>query len=217
MKRRALSKGDKIAILLRQATCPRCGEVLGDAVDWDHAVPLSHGGDDHPSNIRAMHRECHRIKTIGTHVPMSGDISIAAKLKRLAAKTAAHREVVLKILKPEEREQLERLPPKRTIPSRPFPPRGQLPLNWGPDSPALTPRERKRLHGPTRKSGHAWRPGTGPAGETCGSCAHKVTKHTGGWNKSFVKCGLMEKQWTHGAGTDIRAHDPACKFWERKP
>lgn len=53
-------------------------------------------------------------------------------------------------------------------------------------------------------------PGSGPAGETCGSCRHKVKP--GG----YLKCGLMRNIWTHGAATDIRARWPACAKWEPK-
>lgn len=59
----------------------------------------------------------------------------------------------------------------------------------------------------------AARSGTGPAGETCRTCRHCVRlPHS---SKTFLKCGLCERQWTHGPGSDIRARWPACKFWER--
>lgn len=80
---------------------------------------------------------------------------------------------------------------------------------------ALTPAERKRLQTATRskKTGHAWPPGTGPEGETCGSCKHLARKSMG---RVYLKCGLMQAVWTGGAGTDVRARDPACKKWEAK-
>jgi hypothetical protein len=53
---------------------------------------------------------------------------------------------------------------------------------------------------------------TGPAGETCRTCRHCVRlQHS---SKTFLKCGLCERQWTHGLCNDIRARWPACKFWE---
>lgn len=55
-------------------------------------------------------------------------------------------------------------------------------------------------------------PGTGPEGETCGTCAHLV--HTGNSGR-YLKCGLMRKDWTHGPGTDLRARWPACSKWEK--
>lgn len=79
---------------------------------------------------------------------------------------------------------------------------------------ALTPQERKRLAASTRtkKHGHAWAPGTGPEGETCGSCKHLARKTMA---RTFLKCALMRAVWTGGYGTDVRARDPACKKWER--
>lgn len=64
-----------------------------------------------------------------------------------------------------------------------------------------------------KRRGHAWLPGTGPTGETCKTCKHYTLRQ---WAGTYRKCGLMEKNWTQGPGTDIRAKDPACKFWEAK-
>lgn len=61
-------------------------------------------------------------------------------------------------------------------------------------------------------SGHAWKPGTGPAGETCGTCKHRVIKRLA---RNYQKCGKNESKWTGGPKSDIRAKDPACKFWEK--
>lgn len=75
------------------------------------------------------------------------------------------------------------------------------------DAP-LTKKKRK----PAPPRGHAWMPGTGPAGETCGTCKHRIVKQ--GSARNFQKCG--KTKWTNGPGTDIRAKDPACKLWEPK-
>lgn len=79
---------------------------------------------------------------------------------------------------------------------------------------ALTPPERKNLK---RKStiprGHIMPPGTGPAGETCGSCEHLFRNRMA---KTYLKCSLNEAKWTGGGATDVRAHDAACKRWEAK-
>lgn len=50
--------------------------------------------------------------------------------------------------------------------------------------------------------------GSGPEGMTCRQCEFytRVDYQAG----TYLKCGLMQKQWTHGAGTDIRAKWPAC-------
>jgi hypothetical protein len=80
---------------------------------------------------------------------------------------------------------------------------------------ALTPQERRELFHPKKpkKTGHAWRPGTGPEGETCGSCKNLYRNVMA---KTYLKCALMREHWTGGGGTDVKARDPACKFWEAK-
>lgn len=60
--------------------------------------------------------------------------------------------------------------------------------------------------------GHVSPPGTGPAGETCGSCRHAVRFD---YSKSFYKCALAKARWTCGRGTDVRARDAACSRWEK--
>lgn len=54
--------------------------------------------------------------------------------------------------------------------------------------------------------------GSGPVGETCGTCLHLVRVHH--HDGRYLKCGLMAKYWTHGAGSDIRAKWAACREWE---
>lgn len=47
---------------------------------------------------------------------------------------------------------------------------------------------------------------------TCGGCAHRVLRQ---WhNRTWPKCDLLPL--THGAGSDCRAHWPACDRWEPK-
>jgi len=46
--------------------CEQCQEgsrLPKVANEVDHIVPLSQGGTDDPSNLRAINRECHRAKT----------------------------------------------------------------------------------------------------------------------------------------------------------
>lgn len=62
-------------------------------------------------------------------------------------------------------------------------------------------------------SGHPARPGSGPKGETCGSCLHLTQLK---YAKTYLKCAKLRNQWTHGPGTDVRAKDAACRFWEGK-
>lgn len=78
---------------------------------------------------------------------------------------------------------------------------------------ALTPTERRKLRGPSKKNGYAWQPGTGPEGETCGSCQHLYRNRMA---KTYLKCGLMQSVWTGGAKTDVLARSPACKKWEAR-
>lgn len=51
-------------------------------------------------------------------------------------------------------------------------------------------------------------PGTGPEGETCGSCKHIVR------GRRWLKCELSRCRWTHSRGTDILSKAPACRKWE---
>lgn len=76
------------------------------------------------------------------------------------------------------------------------------------DAPLTKARSKRR---PTKPNGYAWLPGSGPAGETCGSCAHIVRKEMG---KTYLKCALMERHWTGGGGSDIRSRSPACREWK---
>ena len=65
-------------------------------------------------------------------------------------------------------------------------------------------------HPPPKLKGlYASSPGSGPAGETCGSCAHRVRKPGG-----YKKCILVRAHWTNGAGTDAKSKAPACRHWE---
>ena len=82
-------------------------------------------------------------------------------------------------------------------------------FGWSPDAPAMTPKERKRRKEPV-PSGHASKPGTGPAGETCGSCKHIFRNVLA---KTYLKCGLNRAMWTGGRKSDIRARDAACLKW----
>jgi hypothetical protein len=78
---------------------------------------------------------------------------------------------------------------------------------------ALTPADRKKLN---RKSpvprGHVEPIGTGPKGETCGSCLHLYRNRM---SKTYLKCALNRARWTGGGATDVRARDAACKKWEK--
>ena len=63
-----------------------------------------------------------------------------------------------------------------------------------------------------RSKAHPARPGTGPKGETCRTCANRKSFRY--HMKFYHKCNFVK--WSHGLGTDLRLKDPACKFWEKK-
>lgn len=79
----------------------------------------------------------------------------------------------------------------------------QLPLHVLPDSAKTT-----------AQRGHFARPGTGPEGETCGTCRHYTVK-SGDTSKPYRKCGKALAKWTRGPGSDIRKKDPSCHGWEK--
>lgn len=78
-----------------------------------------------------------------------------------------------------------------------------------------------RIDNKKRKSaanGYAADPGTGPAGQTCGSCRHSIKRG------KFWKCKLAAKvkvlpngsrigDWSRCISSDIRLKSPACKLW----
>lgn len=70
----------------------------------------------------------------------------------------------------------------------------------------------KDSHIPYYKGFYAAEPGSGPAGESCQTCANRVfTFNLNG--KRFPKCKVVEKYWTHGEVTDIQSSTPACHKW----
>ncbi len=75
------------------------------------------------------------------------------------------------------------------------------------------PEQADFLGGGGRKMGvgHAGLPGTGPDGETCGSC--KWARRQPGTQNTYYKCGHERGSVTSGAATDIRLKDAACEYW----
>jgi hypothetical protein len=70
------------------------------------------------------------------------------------------------------------------------------------------------VQAPVKTRGHAMPSGTGPRGETCGSCASVRRRNGGGRN--YTKCSLTMSKWTAGAGSDVRLRDPACSKWTQR-
>jgi len=62
--------------------------------------------------------------------------------------------------------------------------------------------------------GYAAHPGTGPEGETCGTCLsfRRIQYH----DKTYFKCDLLREIWTHGPGTDVKFRSPACRLWKEE-
>lgn len=58
--------------------------------------------------------------------------------------------------------------------------------------------------------GYADKPGTGPDGETCGSCRHSYHRRAG----RYPKCDLTRTCHTHSRRTDILMRAAACSKWE---
>ena len=67
--RRSISQRVRVAILARQdECCAKCGNIIaGGKYEIDHIQALEHGGDNEPSNLRALCSSCHRIKTRKDH------------------------------------------------------------------------------------------------------------------------------------------------------
>lgn len=59
--------------------------------------------------------------------------------------------------------------------------------------------------------GYAHFPGTGPEGETCGSCKH-IQRY-----RRWAKCALARAVHTCGRGSDILVRAAACSKWEPEP
>lgn len=62
-----------------------------------------------------------------------------------------------------------------------------------------------------RPQGYAAAPGSGPTGETCGTCAH--CRRVGYGHHNYFKCNLVHP-WTGSYGTDILKKSPACEHFQ---
>lgn len=60
--------------------------------------------------------------------------------------------------------------------------------------------------------GYAAAPGTGPSGQTCGTCEHCWLQE--GQQRSWYKCRLMRHCWSNSRTTDILVSSPACSRFE---
>lgn len=83
---------------------------------------------------------------------------------------------------------------------------GEAPEQAVPTAPGRGPNGGKHY---TKPAGYVAQPGTGPVGETCGSC-----KHISG-GRNWNKCKLNRGKWTHGRKTDVLSRSPSCAKWEQ--
>lgn len=66
--------------------CPRCHRAITDGYDLDHIIPLAMGGLHHPSNVQALHVECHRKKSMeerGKIEQYKNQVTSTAEMTRL--------------------------------------------------------------------------------------------------------------------------------------
>lgn len=68
-----------------------------------------------------------------------------------------------------------------------------------------------RLYTP-KPNGYAAQPGTGPEGETCGTCTHCRQRTARG--KHYYKCGRMLAAWNRDRSTDVLLKSPACSRFD---
>ncbi len=114
--RRKITTLDKLKVMITQARCPLCNEKLGalDDTDFDHVHALGRGGTDTIDNLRAVHRECHKVKTHGNGATtLRSDAGEMRKTRQLVEKREA-REA------PPDDVPAPRLKPKAKINSAPF-------------------------------------------------------------------------------------------------
>lgn len=84
---------------------------------------------------------------------------------------------------------VNRVPPDRDLFGEPV--RDPVRMNWG---------------------AYPYKPGSGPASETCRTCDN--CRATGYRSRTYYKCALVVP--TAGPGTDIRLKTPACRAWRAK-
>lgn len=68
-------------------------------------------------------------------------------------------------------------------------------------------------HSSPRANGYAAMPGTGPQGESCGTCAH-CRMRTIRSGRHYYKCALMLERWSSCRSTDVVLRSPACSRWQ---
>lgn len=64
-----------------------------------------------------------------------------------------------------------------------------------------------------KANGYAARPGSGPEGQTCGTCANCAVRELA--NRHVFKCRLLVRSWSACRSTDVLKSSPACKHWQQ--
>lgn len=67
---------------------------------------------------------------------------------------------------------------------------------------------------PGGRIGYAARPGTGPKGQRCNTCAHFQRVVQDG--RKAAKCELAARVWSAGERSDVKHNAPACRDWQRR-
>ena len=67
-----------------------------------------------------------------------------------------------------------------------------------------------------KANGYAAPPGTGPNGETCGTCQHCTVHEAtrGPRTRRWYKCEVMVRNWTYSRGSDVLLTSPACRHFQ---
>ena len=81
-------------------------------------------------------------------------------------------------------------------------------LEWHPEVLALV--SSLKVKHPVDRA-HPYPPGSGPPGQTCGTCAKLCARR---YARTYYKCHVLMRYWTGGRGTDVRKKDAACLSWE---
>lgn len=127
MTRRSFTALDKLKVMVAQARCALCNEKLVTLAEteFDHIQALARGGADTVENLRAVHADCHRIKTSGRPATTLGsDIHEIAKSPRLLAKEAQFRARLLakehgtETPEPKRKHKIPRSPKRQAKPQR---------------------------------------------------------------------------------------------------
>jgi hypothetical protein len=143
IERRKPTTLDKLRVMVRQAVCPLCGQKLGalDDTEFDHERALVNGGEDTLDNLRAVHVDCHKVKTHGNGATNRGsDRGEAAKTRRLVEKRLEREATAPNLIDPiSELEPVAKKPKSGNSPNKR---KLQSANRWPPKKPKVPYRRR---------------------------------------------------------------------------